>query len=355
MDTTRLATMLPFFVRELDMTRNRIQPLRLKLKDEEQKGNTADLRRRLDSELEHAPSLTFVPSWIRMIRQFGGRKLHASEIRRRTRDILDNPDYAPYRKGVLLEQIEGEIGDLHGALRALLTALEAVGVEHEELPVSSAEIGALYPQDSFSDPAEFSRELSLLDRHLRTVAEIAGSSEQPKLKTLQTNSFDVFVWSDLITGAKFIAIVFGILRAWREIEEIRKVRAEAQKFSAEATATLTRLEEERRESARAAVTRDLTSEIKTDDDARKNELLNAARHVVEFVEQRITMNVTFEVRSGPLPEAEGDEINETPAERAQVQAAKQIDEAGHVMAALEVQTPTALLVERSDLPAPNSR
>lgn len=286
-----------------------------------------------------------------MIFRLGGRKLHAAEIRRRTRDILDNPDYATYRQGLLLEQIEGEVGDLHNYLRTLLAAFVPVGITSDPLPVAVAEVGVLYPPDMFTDVGEFAREVALFDRHLRTVAEIAGPGRSPKVAKLQTNSFDVFVWTDLITGAKFIAVVFGVLRAWREIEEIRKLRAETKKLSAEADETLERLEQQRRESTRSALVEQLTSDIRTADEGRKNELNTAAQHVVEYVEQRLAMNVTFEVRPGPALGSKDDK--ETSAEErasveASLEALKQISEAGHVMTALDLKTPIALLSASND-------
>ncbi len=117
------------------------------------------------------------------------------------------------------------------SLREVSTGLIALGIKADTLEEGHAEVGFELPRDLFHNELDgLIEELKVVRRVIRAVAEAATGSVDPiEFKTISTSSPE-FVF-DLApqTFAMLGGAVTWALNSWKQIEEIRRIRADIRK------------------------------------------------------------------------------------------------------------------------------
>lgn len=325
MDSARLLTVLPILRSEIAGTTGVLREVERAILA---KNSSQLLKARAEAQdyLRSAPSTQFVPSWLHLVRRIGGHNLHAREVLRRLSQVLDNEDLKPKERAALIESIIGDLDEFETLIVQLQSALSAVGETKLLIPVDKAAFGVLYPSEFFGDFEEFAREMAELNRHVRPLAEVCSDLAAPALSSLETGSFQVFLTVGTATGAIIATIVWRLLRTWKQIEEIRKLRAETRKVDAEASDLLDKRAQRQREEAVEKIHKDVMSQCDASIDAtRRNELSIAVKQSIAFVDTRIQMNVLFEVGASDMP------ARQTPAGEREQKETKLIRERGAAM------------------------
>jgi len=297
MDTSRLLSLTTAFVRELEAVSPKMTALREALK----KGfldQLSDLRHEVEQRLAEGPSNHFPPSWLKILEQIGTKRLVAPELHRRLTYILDNEDLRLPQKAMLIGSIQSEINTFTGELRHLESGLASVRIQLESAPRGYCEVGALYPSKCFTDLEDFAGELKQLDKHLRALAELSGEPGSLHVRRLETASLEIFLTAGTATGVTLATLFWGLMRAWREFEEIKKIRAETRKIDAEVSDMLDKKLKEKVAEARALIAKDVMANGAVGDKSRRNELSIAVEQAITFFENRVEKGALFEVTVG---------------------------------------------------------
>lgn len=111
--------------------------------------------------------------------------------------------------------------------------LTALGFEPENLEAGEAEIGFMIPRDIFkNDLNGLTKELRAVSHIIRAFAEnTSGTSEPIIVKQISTSDPIFFFGLSVEVVVAIGAAVSWGLKTWKDIEEIRKVRAETQKLT----------------------------------------------------------------------------------------------------------------------------
>ncbi len=189
-------------------------------------------------------------------------------------------------------------------LRELQTRLREIGIEPRKLEPGEAEVGILIPRALFqSHLAELITELRALNRIIRAFSEIATGTVEPVEIHQISTSDPVFVFGlSMCTIAFFARVIKWALDTWRQVEEIRKVRAEAQRIPAftekDIKDTFDNKIEQAINAAIDAKARELMPPSEKDT-GRQNELRTELRWALDSVLARVERGMTVEIRFVP--------------------------------------------------------
>src|SRR3546814_739426 len=118
-----------------------------------------------------------------------------------------------------------------GHLSAISSGLDALGIKVDGLEDGTAEVGFQLPRHLFRNEFEgLIKELHVIRRIIRAFSELATGSSEP-IVVRQISTTDPLFYFEIspITIAKIGAVVTWALHTWKQVEEIRKLRAETSK------------------------------------------------------------------------------------------------------------------------------
>jgi hypothetical protein len=109
--------------------------------------------------------------------------------------------------------------------------LEAVGIRASSLQPGDAEIGFLLPRSLFNNRLDpLIKELRDIHRIIRAFSEATlGKVEEVEVREISTSDPFFFFHIDPMTIAALGAAVTWALNTWKQVEEIRRVRAETRR------------------------------------------------------------------------------------------------------------------------------
>jgi len=118
-------------------------------------------------------------------------------------------------------------------LESITKNFAAIGIEADNLKAGEAEIGFKIPRELFHDELKgLIDELSVINMVIRAFSEAtSGKTEAIKVRQISTSDPQFFFGLDPLTIVAIGTAVKWALSQWREIEEIRRVRAETRKLS----------------------------------------------------------------------------------------------------------------------------
>jgi hypothetical protein len=177
--------------------------------------------------------LSFTPAQWARFEDIGAENVFLADISRAIEKVMtENPLTPAVTLNTVSELIEKR-SEYLAALTELKSRLEQLGISALTLPPGSAEVGILLPRDLFQNHLhELSVELRVINRILRTIAEVAtGSIEPIEVNQITTTDPVFFLGMSVPTIVFFGKVVTWALDTWKKVEDIRKVRAEARKLS----------------------------------------------------------------------------------------------------------------------------
>lgn len=239
------------------------------------------------------------------------REIHATDIfitdifELIQHSITQNP-LTPAVTLSLVDDIMAKRDTYLSTLRELQQRLGQIGITPMPLEPGTAEIGVLLPRSLFGNEfAELIRELRTLNRILRVLSEIAtGTIEPIEVHEISTSDPIFFLGLSVPTLALAGKVVTWALSTWKQVEEIRKIRAETQKIkSFDAQEIKDFFEGKIEKTLKEAVQIEVDELIPASKDVagRPHELRNDLSWALESVLTRVERGMTVEIRFLPPP------------------------------------------------------
>jgi len=210
-------------------------------------------------------------------------------------------------------------GEFLAGLEALARHLREMGLEEPPLGPGEAELGVRIPRPVFSNSLEgLQAELRALNRIVRALSEVAtGSPDVAEVRRISTSDPLFVLGLPLATILLFGRLVNWSLGVWKQVEEIRLVRAQVRKLDIESSA---RMADEMEKDIEAKVREQVEAKVKEllgdrfEQTGRPQEQRTDLIQVLNLLLDRIQKGVTIEVRLGPPP-PEPSEGSDNPAAR----------------------------------------
>lgn len=259
----------------------------------------------------------FQPAQIKLLEEIGAAQFFtndlASEIAGWVAENVATPAVAQEKLNALLSERETYITEI----RQLRENLTKVGIVVNGLEAGQAEIGFLLPRELFDNNLErLIKELDVVKRVIRAFSEAATGSVEP-IEVRQISTSDPLFFFGLTpeTIALIGATVTWAIHTWKQVEEIRKIRAETEKIAAFKDDPIEKLFEDKIKSqveqAVAAQTSEIMKEVKGDR-ARRNEQKTHIKWALESIISRVERGMIVEIRLLPPPVPKANEGEEQP-------------------------------------------
>lgn len=174
----------------------------------------------------------FEPAQVKAIDEIGGHEAFIRDIPGEFRSIINENLLTPAVARDRVNQIIAERRAYIDTLTQLNEKLKAIGVEALDLDGSEAEIGFLIPRSMFDNHLDMMiKELRNIDRVLRPFSELETGSAGPiEVKTISTSDpLFFFGMPTPVIIAVGAAVKWG-LSVWKDVEDIRQIRAQTQKI-----------------------------------------------------------------------------------------------------------------------------
>ena len=178
-------------------------------------------------------ALRYDPSALRRIAEIGANRFFGLEMSTEVDAAVAENPMTPAVAQQRVSKLLSDRSSFLEELRVTAKGLGVLGVSIEALDPGGAEIGFQIPRELFSNElAGLISELRVLRRVIRAFAEVAtGSIEPIEVRQLSTSDPTFFFGLSLATVTALGGAVQWALARWKEVEEIRKVRAETQKLT----------------------------------------------------------------------------------------------------------------------------
>jgi len=290
----------------------------------------------LEEALAKCESNSFVPSHERILEAIGGADKVGVGLDLQLHAILEEEQITPASALTRIQKHRQEVVAFHQRLTQLVACFEALKVGTDAPEENEAELGVLMPRDLVeNDIAGLSKELRLMDRYLKILAEIVGGKvESFKIRSLGTDSLDVYLTASAVVAAFIMAAVERVAALYKQILEIRVLRIQLEEKKVPTTA-VRKHEDEAVKLGIDEISKDLLREFyRGKDAARRNELRGWLVLALKFMADRIDKGVDIEATVAPhMEEREGEK--ETAAESSpEKDAVAAIARSGHVLRAL---------------------
>lgn len=176
--------------------------------------------------------------------------------------------------------------------------LEALGVKATETSPGEAELGVLVPRNLFDNHlGHLAQELATINRIIRAFLEVTtGSGQEVEVRQISTSDPTFFLGIPVVTLLQIGVATDYLIKKWKEIEEIRKLRAETLKLQIEAALPAY-------DAKIDAIMKTGIQEIKADliktyegETGRRHELEASLQWALESLAARIERGLTIEIR-----------------------------------------------------------
>jgi hypothetical protein len=237
------------------------------------------------------------PSRRLLLDRLGGGHVTGREVLKRIEVIVGDERTRPEHIVALLGALQEDNSMFGRLVMSAATQLRQLGAAAPTLAFDECEVGVLYPRWLVPDLDEFQAELQKLDRSLRTIIEIVGDTGSPKMSSLSTGSFWVFVLCSLSVGKAVSKAIDTLLKYAERGLKLKKLWIEVQKDELDldvAKALKERQGETRAKGLEEAKT-EMIDEGRAINAARMNELANAATDAVRVFAQLLENGAVIEV------------------------------------------------------------
>ncbi len=260
----------------------------------------------------------YSPAQIMDLESIGGRPFFSTEMIAGIKGKIDENPLTPAVVQQFVKDLMRRRAAYVGHLTALASALDAVGISGKaEDTGQGLDIGFKIPRALFDNDLDgLLKELNVIRQMVRIVSEIAiGEVETIAVKEISTTDplfvFDLSAQTIITLGA----IATWALHTWRQVEEIRRVRAETAKLRSFTEKEIEEIFGDKiKKEVELAVKAQATAMLGTGKprDERGNEQRNGLEWVLRSVLARVERGWTVEIRPlAPPADAEGAEATTT--------------------------------------------
>jgi hypothetical protein len=256
------------------------------------------------------------PSETHLLDQLGGNRVIGLSLAQRINGILDGHQVTPTLAVQQISHLRTEVAAFFAGADAFLSGLKGMGFTSEaSVPNEEAELGIMLPRLLVRNSLEgLQKELRFLDQYLRAFGELVNQSYgSPTVRSLSTGGFEVFLNQPVVVAAAIMATVERLAALYKQILEIRLLRAQLREKSVSANA-LTTLEKDEDNMIAAGISQiveDLLERYRQERaSGREEELRTLLLNSVRYLADRIDRGVNFEA-SPPAIEAEYSDVGES--------------------------------------------
>lgn len=248
---------------------------------------------------------SFSPAQVNLISEIGGSSFFIDDFPSQLDASVRANGITPAVVRDELEAFRSERENYLRTLNSLRDSLMQVGVEPYKLEADSAEIGLLLPRDLFDNElGGLVKELHTVNRIIRAFSEVAvGGPEPVEVHQISTSDPIFFFGLDPTTIALLAGAVTWALNSWKNVEEIRKIRAETQKVKSFTTEEIENIFDSKiQKEIRIAIDQKVNELIPAKDGAgRHHEQRNDMAWALESILGRVERGMTVELRFLPPP------------------------------------------------------
>jgi hypothetical protein len=259
---------------------------------------------------------TFQPAQVKLLEEIGAAEFFtadlAADIAGWTSENVATPAAAQERLGVLISERDAYLTQI----RQLRENLVRIGILVDGLEPGQAEIGFLLPRELFENEFEqLLKELGVVKNIIRAFSEVAGSVEPIEVRQISTSDPLFSFGLNPATIALIGGAVTWALNTWKQVEEIRQIRAQAAKITALKDDPIEQLFEDKIKQHVANEVAAHTAKIMENIDeqrGRKNEQETHIKWALNSIISRVERGMTVEVRFLPPPKPKVEEGGEPP-------------------------------------------
>lgn len=262
-------------------------------------------------------SSTFSPAQVKLIAEIGGAPFFLDDAPSHLDEVVRNNNITP---AVIRDEIDAfrtQREQFTSTINALRDSLKRVGIEPYKLEPESAEVGLLLPRDLFNNElGGLVKELHTLNRIIRAFSEAAtGEAEPVEVHQISTSDPIFFFGLDPATIALLGTAMTWALKTWKDVEEIRKIRAETQKVKSFKPEEIEKIFDRKiQEEVAIAIDQKVNELVPVKDGAgRHHEQRGDMKWALESILSRVERGMTVEVRFLPPPAPSESEAQSTSA------------------------------------------
>jgi hypothetical protein len=171
------------------------------------------------------------PAQIALVEEIGGKQFFADDLAALIDEWVRQNAVTPAVSQQKIQELLTQRQNYLNQITHLRDSLKAVGVEAVGLKEGEAEIGFLLPRSLFNNDFEsLIDELEELDFILRAFSELAlGTVEKIEVHQISTSDPQFFFGMSAVTIAAIGTAITWALSTWKQVEDVRRVRAETRK------------------------------------------------------------------------------------------------------------------------------
>src|ERR1700733_6581631 len=175
---------------------------------------------------------SFSPAQAKLLVEIGAAPYFIDDVPLQIETVTKENNVTPAVTKDAVEKIRGAREQYLTTIRELRDRLQTLGIEAYKLEPDTAEIGLLLPREMFGNElGGLINELRVLNRIIRAFSEIAvGQAEPVEVHQISTSDPVFFFGIAPATVALLAGAVRWAIQTWKEVEEIRKIRAETLKL-----------------------------------------------------------------------------------------------------------------------------
>lgn len=197
-------------------------------------------------------------------------------------------------------------------LTNLISNLDKIGIKVNDLEENEIQIGFQIPRELFHNNLDgLIVELNAIKKIIRTFSEATtGTVEEIKVGQISTTNPLVFLAQSAPVALAIAKTVNWILEKWKEVEEIRHLRAQTAQIK---HFTKNEIGDFYDKKIKEVIDKSIEEKVKeileasSSEDGRKNELEKALKDAIKSLFARIERGMTIELRMLPLEESEDTE------------------------------------------------
>ena len=269
----------------------------------------------LYTKLEDSPVDEYSPAWRDAMEELGVDQEFGKQLEENIKTIIEKNQMTHQVAFDELSKIHNEIKQTEGNLNGLVTSLVYFSVGEDELGEDECEIGVIVPRKYVDNNAKkFGQELIELEKILIVFTELStGERDNLKIRTISSSELSVFFDFLPVVGASIAVAVERIVALYKNMLEIKKLKAELVKQNVPDD-KLTGIEEHA-ESIATPEIENLTVALITEfgghlNDNRKNEIKIELRHSLKKLANRVDRGFNIELRVSHIDKTDEDDSEE---------------------------------------------
>lgn len=253
------------------------------------------------------------PAQILLIEEINGAPYFSSLLPRKIKKRLVENSITPAVVSTEVATLTNERQAYLNKVAEVQNGLEALGIKTNAPTPGDVELGILIPRTLFENHlGHLAQELATLNRIIRVFIEVTtGTGSEIEVRQISTSDPTFFLGVPTVALLKIGFVTDWLIKKWREIEEIRKLRAETNKLDIEEAVKaydnkIESLVQTNIQEMKAELIREYSGEK-----GRKNELDNSLDWALNSLVARIERGLTVEIRvlapPAETPDGDGEE------------------------------------------------